>query len=75
MNTLYTTDKSYAGLTLLLYSSMKLPKANLKRLSDRTLQFILYTVQGASYLYISFLLGGAECTAILSKLDLSLTVL
>jgi len=37
-------------LTLLLYSSMKLPSAKRNRLSGRTLQFMLYTVHGASYL-------------------------
>ena len=45
-------------LTLLLYSSTKLPRASRNLLSGLILQFILYTVQGASYLYISFLLPG-----------------
>ena len=40
--------------TLLLYSSTKLPRANRKRLSGRTLQFIEYKGHGATYLYISF---------------------
>ena len=54
------TDKT--KLTLLLYSSTKLPRANLNRLSGLILQFMLYNVHGASYLYISFLFpgGGAE---------------
>ncbi|TNN46767.1 hypothetical protein EYF80_043052 [Liparis tanakae] len=36
--------------TLLLYSSTKLPSARRNRLSGRTLQFMAYTVHGASYL-------------------------
>ena len=44
--------------TLLLYSSMKLPRASRNRLSGRILQFMLYTVHGASYLYISLRLPG-----------------
>ena len=48
----------FCALTLLLYSSTKLPRANLKRLSGRIDQFMLYTVHGASYLYISLRFPG-----------------
>ena len=50
-----TSCKNYSGQqTLLLYSSTNEPRANRNLLSGLTDQFILYTVHGASYLYISF---------------------